>query len=207
MLTRVSHIETFRRWRDWRPRFDGDVEPTLEETVAKIVSHQPSEAMLAGSAFHAALETAAIGEHDRFFANGYGFRLPDAEIALPTIRELRAFKAYGALTVTGKADCVHGRRITDHKTTSRFDPENYLAGCQWRFYLDLFEADSFTWHVFELKEDGPKSYRVSEPHVLTAHRYPELERDCADLAGEYLEFARQHVPADFDPIADERAAA
>src|SRR5690606_41987075 len=63
---------------------------------------------------------------------GYAFQMPDAEIALPEIRECRAYRQYGALTVTGQADCVHGRAVIDHKTTGKVDLERYMGGYQWR---------------------------------------------------------------------------
>lgn len=189
MLTRVSNIEAYRRWLSWEPRFDGDEEPTLDELVRMLTTDEPSEAMMAGTAFHAALEKAQHGEHSEFSANGYRFELPDAEIELPEIREMRAFKVYDGLSVSGKVDCLNGTVVHDHKTTSRVDLERYMEGCQWRFYLDIFEANTFRWNIFEIKELEPKVYRVSPPQILTAYRYPELSTDCHRHASEYLEFA------------------
>lgn len=195
MLTRVSNIEAYRKWLNWKPLFDGDEEPSLADLVRQITTDEPSEKMMAGTAFHAALETAQDGDHTEFSAMGYRFELPDAELSLPALRELRAFKAYGDLQVTGKVDCLDGKIVEDHKTTSRVDMERYLEGCQWRFYLDIFEANVFQWHIFELKELEPKVYRVSAPQILRAVRYPELYQDCARLAEEYLAFAReQNLP-------------
>jgi hypothetical protein len=195
MLTRVSNIEAHRRWMNWQPLFDGDEEPSLDDLVRQITTDEPSEAMMAGTAFHAALERAGDGAHETFVAMGYRFELPDGDIALPAVRELRAFKAYGDLQVTGKVDCIDGQVVMDHKTTSRCDVERYLQGCQWRFYLDIFGADVFQWHIFEIKELEPKVYRVSMPQILRAYRYPELHQDCALLAGEYLAFAKaQNLP-------------
>ena len=191
MLTRVSNIEAYRKWLNWKPLFDGDEEPSLDDLVRQITTDEPSEKMMAATAFHAALETAQDGDHTEFSAMGYRFELPDAELALPALRELRAFKAYGDLQVTGKVDCLDGKIVEDHKTTSRVDFERYLEGCQWRFYLDIFEANVFQWHIFELKELEPKVYRVSAPQILRAVRYPELHQDCCRLAEEYLAFARQ----------------
>lgn len=191
MLARVSNIEAYRRWQNWKPLFDGDEEPSLEDFVRSITTDEPSEKMMAGTAFHAAIENAAYGSHETFEAMGYTFLLPDAEIALPTIREMRAFKAYGGLLVTGKVDCLDGKVVEDHKTTSRIDMDRYLEGYQWRFYLDVFEADVFRWHLFQITEQEPRVYRVSAPQVLEAVRYPELHRDCARLAEEYFDFARR----------------
>jgi hypothetical protein len=189
MLARVSTIESYRRWLNWTPLFEGQEEPTISDLIDQILTGEPSEAMQAGTAFHAAIETAADGEHDAFEAMGYRFILPDAEIALPEIRELRGFKDYGAFTVTGKVDCLEGKIVIDHKTTSRVDLDRYLQGCQWRFYLDIFEADLFRWHVFEIKETAEKTYTVKAPQILEVRRYPELSSDCARIAADYHEFA------------------
>lgn len=201
MLTRVSNVEAYRQWKNWRPLFDGQEEPTVEDLVRFITVDDPSEAMKAGTAFHKAMELAQDGSYETFEANGYRFVLPDAEIELPAIREMRAYGEYGALTVTGQVDAIHGKAVMDHKTTGKFDPERYLNGCQWKFYLDLFGADEFRWNIFVIKELEPQVYRVSEPQVLRAYRYPEMHGHCMDLASDYLDFARVHLataaPIDF----------
>ena len=207
MLTRVSHIEAYRKRRDWYPLFDGDEEPSLEDLVRQITTDEPSEKMLAGTAFHKALELAQVGEFETLEADGYRFTLADGELSLPSIREIRASRRYGELVVTGKADCVLGRTVIDHKTTGKIDFDRYLEGYQWRFYLELFEADEFVWNLFQIREVGEKTYRVEAPQVLKVNRYPEIAADCEALAAEYLEFAREHLPADFDPLASERMAA
>lgn len=193
MLARVSNIEAYRQWKNWQPRFDGDEEPSVEDLVRFITADEPSEAMKAGTAFHKALEVAKDGSHDSFEANGYRFILPAAELALPDVREMRAHGSYGALAVTGQVDAVEGRVVFDHKTTSRFDPERYLNGCQWKFYLDLFGADEFRWNIFEIKEVEPLTYSVSAPQFLKVCRYPEMHDHCATLAADYLAFARVYL--------------
>jgi hypothetical protein len=189
MLTRVSSIETFRRWRL-------DDEATTDDLVARLTDFQPTEAMLAGTAFHRALELAVPGDYATLAASGYTFLLPDAEIALPDVRELRSFGTYGPLRVTGCVDAIHGKRVEDHKTTAGFRPDGYLEGCQWRFYLDLFGADVFRWNVFVItpvpKMD--KTYNVKPPELLEQCRYPGLHDDCMDLARDFHEFAAQYLP-------------
>jgi len=201
MLARVSNIDAYRRWKVWQPLFDGQEEPTVDDLVKLITVDEPSEAMKAGTAFHKALELAQDGSHDKFEANGYQFILPDAELSLPSIREMRAYGEYGELTVTGQVDAVEGKTVIDHKTTGRFDPERYLDGCQWKFYLDLFGADEFRWNIFVIKEIEPQVYRVSEPQVLKAYRYPEMRADCEALAADYLEFAREHLKPELPEAA------
>lgn len=200
MLARVSEIETFRRWRS-------DEDATPEDLVARLTDFQPSEPMLAGTAFHKALELAEPGEYETLEANGYTFLLPhDCAIALPAIRELRCFGQYGPLRVTGQVDCLYGKRVEDHKTTAYFGADGYWEGCQWRFYLDLFGADVFRWNVFELTPDRKRerTYTVKPPHILEQCRYPGLHTDCMKLAGEFYEFAERHMP---NRITQQREAA
>lgn len=187
MLARVSHIEAFRRWRE-------DEESSVEDLVRQITVDEPSEAMLAGTAFHRALETAAFGEHAQLEANGYTFQLASGILELPDIREMRAYKRYGDLTVTGQVDGLHGGTVIDHKTTKRADPERYLLGAQWKFYCSIFGANVFCWNLFEIREMAPKEYWVAAPQRVTAYRYPEMEADCRKLALDYLDFARQFLP-------------
>lgn len=189
MLARVSSLETFRRWRH-------DDDATLEDIVDRLTSFEPTEKMLAGTAFHKALELAEPGEFDTLEADGFIFRMPDAELELPSIRELRAHRDYGPLRVTGKVDCLLGQRIDDHKTTGSFRPESYLDGYQWRFYLDIFGADRFRWNVFEITpiSGEDRVYSVKPPHILEQVRYPGLRRDCESLAREFYDFASLHLP-------------
>lgn len=194
MLARVSNIEALRQWKNWHPLFEGQEEPSVDDLVRRITTDEPTEAMKAGTAFHKAIELAQDGEHETFEANGYRFLLPDAEISLPAIREMRAYGDYGGLTVTGQVDAVDGRVIFDHKTTSKFDPERYLDGCQWKFYLDLFEANEFQWNIFVIKELEPQVYSVAAPQILKAYRYPSMRTDCDLLAADYLDFARKFLP-------------
>lgn len=193
MLARVSNIEAFRYWRD-------DEDSTPSDLVARLTTFAPTPQMLAGTAFHAALEHAAPGDYDTLHAHGYTFQMPTGTLVLPSVRELRLFGAYGPLTVTGCVDATTGKRVDDHKTTARFDAERYLAGYPWRFYLDLTGADVFRWNVFEIRELEPMVYEVSEPQTLETYRYPGMHEDCARLAGEFYEFARVHMP-DYDAMA------
>ncbi|MDQ3039843.1 MAG: hypothetical protein M3Q51_04460 [Pseudomonadota bacterium] len=187
MLTRVSSIETFRRYR-----LDDDMTP--QQLVARLTDFQPTPAMLAGTAFHKALELAQPGEFPELKALGYTFLMPDAQIALPDVRELRSFWRYGQLLVAGQVDAIYGKRVEDHKTTASFRPDGYIEGCQWRFYLDIFDADVFRWNVFEIVEVDDLTYRVKPPHLLEQCRYPGLRDDCMDLAREFHHFAAEYMP-------------
>jgi len=194
MTFRVSEAESFRQWRD-------DEDADLELLLARMRGQtEASEAMLAGTAFHKALEVAQVGSASTLQALGYTFNIAgDFEIALPVIREVRAGKTYAtedlAITISGQLDAIEGKRVEDHKTTGRFDPERYMSGYQWRLYLDIFGADHFRWNVFEIAAtDDPLAWEVNSFHRLEQYRYPGMDADCKRLALDLAAFAVDHMP-------------
>ncbi len=189
MRSWVTKLETFRRWRL-------DEYATLQDLIERLTTFEPTEAMKAGVAFHKALETITPGDYPAIQSDGYTFILPDALLEIPDVRELRLVVDYGELRVTGRVDAVQGNIVTDWKTTASFNPDGYFEGCQWRFYLDMFDADVFRWVIFEMTEDPktPMLYRVKSPHVLEQVRYPSLHADCEQLAREFHAFVTEHMP-------------
>lgn len=196
MKYRVSSVEAFRQW-------ELDDEAETDELIAKINGTFPSsQAMQAGTAFHTVLELSPTGlEVNEAQQDGFTFVFfQDMVIEVNPIRELRASKTYMVdgqpIVISGQVDSIAGKRIEDHKTTSRFDPERYLTGYQWRLYLDIFGADHFRWNVFELRElEEPMTYLVSDSHRLEQFRYPGLEADCFALVSRFARFVRDHVEA------------
>lgn len=191
---RVSNVEAFRQFE-----LDDEAEPAqfIDELLH---GFEPSAAMLAGTAFHKALEDAPTGiSVSSLEALGHTFTFRgDFEVRLPAIRELRASKTYMVdgqpIVISGQVDGIEGLRIDDHKTTSRFDPERYMAGCQWKLYLDIFGADAFRWNVFEIGEqDEPGHYEVFAQHTLEQCRYPALHNDCQALVNRFARFVREHA--------------
>jgi hypothetical protein len=202
---RVSNVEAFRQ-------YEQDEEAEADDLIASIRGEkEPSEAMLAGTALHKALEMAVPGESETVEALGHVFRfVGDFEIEVAEVRELRASKTYivdgEPITISGQVDQIPGLRIEDHKTTGRFDPERYLAGYQWRLYLDIFGANWFRWNVFEMQQvdstspsEGfelpPPEYEVFAQHTLEQYRYPGLEADCQRLVERFARFVRERVEA------------
>lgn len=177
-MIRVSTLEAFRKWLH-DEEAEGPFNPNIAET----------ESMRAGTAFHKALEFAQPGRIDGLSANGYTFFIRcDAEIALPSIREVRGHKRYGNLNVTGQVDCLAGKRVEDHKTTAYPNLERFIEGYQWRFYLDIFDADVFRWNIFTIKEEEPMVYAVTDFNQLEQMRYPGLHNDCLRLATEFVDY-------------------
>lgn len=193
---RVSNVEAFRK-------YEGDEEAETADLIADILGQrEPSEAMIAGTALHKALEEAGEAEFDVLEAMGYRFRFRgDFTLALPVVREIRASKVFivdgEPITISGQVDALEGKRIDDHKTTGRFDPDRYLTGYQWRLYLDIFGADVFRWNVFEMAHDDaadhPGEYEVFAHHTLEQHRYPRLGADCQAMVERFARFVRERV--------------
>lgn len=191
---RVSNVESFRQ-------FEQDDEAEAGQFIDELLhGFPPSAAMQAGTAFHKALELAQPGvTGPELHSEGHVFTFRgDFEVRLPVIRELRASKTYlvdgEPIVISGQVDAIEGLRIEDHKTTSRFDPDRYLTGYQWRLYLDIFGASVFRWNVFELSElDAPGHYEVRDQHTLEQFRYPALQADCQALVERFARFVRHHV--------------
>lgn len=195
MSFRVSNVEAFRQWRD-----DEDAE--LDSLLDKLRgTFQPTPAMLAGTAFHKALEESKPGdEADTLTALGHTFLIrANISLHIPEIREVRADKAYivdgSPIRISGQLDTISGKQIEDHKTTARFDPERFIGGYQWRLYLDIFGADVFRWNVFEMApveaDDMPaNTWEVFAFHQLSQYRYPGLHADCQSLVDDFARFVR-----------------
>lgn len=184
---RVSSLAAFARWKQQE---DADVSWLHRHITIEL----DTEATNRGKAFHKALETAQEGEYTTVTADGYTFAFTcEAEITLPKTRELRQAKDYAGIIITGQCDGIEGKRIIDHKTVQQFDAEYHLDGMQHRFYLDIFDADRFDWHIWEVGETkkSPKAYEVYAHHLLTQYRYPQLEDDCRELAMEFLDFTNR----------------
>ena len=194
IYARVSHVSAFARYKE-------DEDMPIGVLINQIRSDEQTEAMAKGTAFHKFLEHAQAGETPSTIIDGYTFAfVGDFELYLPPMRETRKALDYGGITVSGCVDAIAGKTVWDHKTTERFDAENYLASWQWKFYLDIHGADRFIWNVWEMNElenDAPEdsimrgtlAYGVHHLHQLTQYRYPELHADCTALAQEYKEFA------------------
>lgn len=205
MRYRVSSVEAFRQW-------EVDEDADTDKLLAGICGMgEETQAMRAGTALHKALELAEPGDVERLAVPGYVFTFPaDFRHEVTPIRELRASKTYMVdgepIIISGQVDAIDGLRIEDHKTTSRFDADRFLAGYQWRLYLDIFGANHFRWNVFEMAQvestaptEGfelpPYEYEITATHRLEQYRYPALEADCLALVTRFARFVRERIEA------------
>lgn len=191
----VSDVDAFRRYQE-------DEEMGLLELLARLrKTEPPTEQMLAGTAFHKALELAGDGEFEVLSANGLTFSV-ECEIDLPLapIREMSITKDYRVngevIRIRGRVDELYGTEVVDHKTTGQFDPEHLIAGYQWRLYLDMLSALSFRWNVFVITDvaKSPGFWRVTAFHPLRQYAYPTMRADIEALLLKFAQFARTHLP-------------
>ena len=114
--------------------------------------------------------------------------------------EVRGYKEYDEVIVTGQADMIDLTEIRDIKT--KFSPirdADYLNSCQWRFYLDIFGADTFHFDLFTF--EGYKKEKHSQDvrglpltrHLpsITCYRYNKLSEDNEFLLGMFIDWAKQ----------------
>jgi hypothetical protein len=185
LVTTVSHLDVYAGWKEREDQSLGDLVTMLKPPI------EPTEPMLRGRAFARCMERADNGKAETLSSDGYTFAFTgDFTIESFPRREDSREKDYGGVIVKGRCDRRLGRLIVDDKTTSQFDAERYLSKVQWKYYLDMFDADTFTWYVWECKEmKEPRSYCVHNLHQLTQNRYDGLESDCRALAQDFRDFA------------------
>lgn len=192
----VSDLESYRYWA-------ADEDAPLEELLRKLRHEKPpTDNMLAGQAFARFMEN--VQENTFLVAvDGWSFRFEvDAELQLPPVREFKAERLIqtpsGPVTLVGKADGINGPVVHDQKLTERWDAERYLDSLQWRAYLWMFGASTFTYDVFVGRYKG-REVTVTEYHPLTFYAYPGMEADVERAVCELAAVIARHLP--------ERAAA
>lgn len=193
----VTELDAFRSWRD-------DEEATIADLLVRLTGrYEPTENMLAGRALHTALELAGDGEVDALEADGYTF-IPDDDVVLhlSPIREVRVERVYEVplcadVHVRGRVDEINGTEVVDHKTTESPDLERLMNTYQWRIYLDMLEARSFRWNVFQIgrkAKDPEKTYRIRSLQTLVQYAYPEMADDIRLLCRGFAEIVMDHLP-------------
>lgn len=158
-----------------------DTEESLLDSIKGIFAGNPKTEF--GSAYHCLLE----GKYRPAFkgggvwTQGFTFTAQQAEPALAyrnahpdIISEVQVSKVYDTtynipIQVSGRVDAVEGLQIRDGKTKFRtIDLHEYVDSCQWKFYLDMLEADVFYYDVFEVKKFPTEA-------TMDTKMYPEVE--------------------------------
>lgn len=126
--------------------------------------------------------------------------------------EVREYKDYGNVVVTGCADMIDGCEIRDIKTKySSVCDADYIDSCQWRFYLELFEADTFHFDLFVFNGYDKDKHKGDvrglplnryEP-AITCHRYPQMEQENKALLESFIQWAEYRGLMKYLPEAKE----
>lgn len=192
----ATQLESYRRWMI-------NDESTIGDMINYLLRRTPpTEAMLAGSAFHKVLENAKYNDELTLVEqDGFKFDLSalDCEISLPESKEFKLEKQTiingEQVTFVGVVDAIQVNEIFDHKLTSRPDAENYIDSMQWRCYLDWFDCDKFTYNLFQsCKPDNQDIYQIKSFLPISFYRYDSMRRDIRDIASSFIEFVKTHVP-------------
>ena len=190
----VTTIEAFRNYQN------GTIE--LEDFLKRVRGEfTPSRYMDLGSAFHDILENIELRynkELNIFKAkNGLEFEYDVIaqcykKIVSEAPFEVKITKIYDigkeSIEVVAKVDQLYGNYVIENKTCwGMFDFERYFGSCQWKFYLDIFEAERVFYNVFCLsdKKDGIELRNIEQ---FSFNAYPDLNDDLNELMKDLVEF-------------------
>ncbi len=190
----VTTIEAFRNYQN------GTIE--LEDFLKRVRGEfTPSRYIDLGSAFHDILENIElryIKELNIFKAkNGLEFEYNIIaqcyeKIVSDAPFEVKITKIYDTgkenIEVVAKVDQLYGNYVIENKTCwGMFDFERYFGSCQWKFYLDIFEAERVFYNVFCLsdKKDGIELRNIEQ---FSFNAYPDLMDDLNELIKDLVEF-------------------
>lgn len=144
--------------------------------------------------------------------------VPQCKVALEyrnehpnAFHEVREYKDFGNVVVTGCADMIDGCEIRDIKTKySQPSDAEYIDSCQWRFYLELFEADTFHFDLFVFqgynkdKHKGDVRGLQLTPYKpsITCYRYPTMEEENKALLDCFVHWAEYRDLMKYLPTID-----
>ena len=110
--------------------------------------------------------------------------------------EVKLTKTYEILgepvTVVAKVDQLKGLYVMEHKSTwSGFDFNKYADSVQWKYYLELFEAERVYYKVFVMYE-GAGGIQLKDVQQFHFGRYPDLLNDNKNLLHEIVDFVKTY---------------
>lgn len=194
-MRRIS-VTDLEAWRYYIASEDA----SLEDLLARLRRETPpTAAMIAGRAFHAALETMGESESQFVEADGIQFHFKtDCELALPRVREMKGElemqTSVGSVNLVGVVDGLNGMEVQDHKLTARWDAERYAESYQWRCYLTMFSGTRFVYNVFVGKEVKPNVYEIYDFHRLPLYAYPSMAPDVNREVDRFAQFLDRYLP-------------
>lgn len=188
----VTDLDGYLYWRE-------SEDMTFDAFLTRLRGGEPpTQAMLAGRAFHKVFELATPGDIPVAVMDGFEFVFDvDQSIAIPEIRELKGEVVFdtasGPVTLVGKVDALNGTTVHDYKLTERFEAERYIDSHQWRSYLTMFSAGTFVYDVFQARYDEQR-VTIYDYHRLQFHAYPAMRDDVHRVVSELAAIVATHVP-------------
>lgn len=112
--------------------------------------------------------------------------------------EQRKQKDYGKVVITGCADMIDGSEIRDIKTKfSAPSDDDYIDSYQWRIYCDLFEADRFSFDLFEFEDYSETKHlydvrglNLRQHDPIVVYPYEHMHQDILNLIDDFVDFAK-----------------
>lgn len=225
-LVRVTQIEAFRRWTEQSDydNFEITEQSVIDSITGAFAGNDLTRI---GTAFHSIVETGApqcrrveagLRNNDptggdpvpcgrEFTIDGHAVTL-DVEQCRAALayraehpeayHECRVYCDFGEATVTGCADMIDGTELRDIKTKFSAPRDSaYTDSCQWRFYLQMFGADTLHFDLFvfggyNAAKHGAdvRGLPLTRREPITCHRYAAMEQDNARLLARFMEWAR-----------------
>lgn len=201
----VTTLEKFRRYMDEVSESD-----TEESLIASIKGEfKGNDLTTFGSAYHKLIEDGAKPEGLLLRADDIYFSKEQAKAALnfkkkhPYMQhEIVCRKVYETkyfpIQVGGRVDGIEGVEIRDTKMKfSYIKWEEYLNSVQWKFYLDMLNADVFWYDVFlvkgfnALQEKAPYTLpdvTISYEEPMQCLRYATMGNDIQLILDQFLDY-------------------
>lgn len=172
---------------------DGVVKAEAGERKFMYYGKEASEPVPCGRTFDIDGNNVTLDVPQCYVALDYKDEHPDA------FHEIREWLDFGDVVVTGCADMIDGMEIRDIKTKFSIPSDkDYINSCQWRYYLELFGADTFHFDLFVFEGyvtekhgtdvRGLPLYRHKPP--ITCYRYGGMEEDNRYLVKQFTEWAK-----------------
>lgn len=197
----VTTLEKFRRMID--NVSDWDTEASLIESLTG--KFKGTDKTRLGGAFHKIIEL-DYRLNGSLTVDGITFTPEQARPAIDyrnahpgMVHEVPVQKIYYTrhmeLLVSGRADGIKGIEVHDAKTKFAYPGwGEYYNSYQWRFYLDMLEANMFWYDVFEIRgyketrPDGTFDGDIIAHEPFPCLRDANLSTDVQNLAEEFAKF-------------------
>lgn len=132
----------------------------------------------------------------------YKNQYPDA------FHEIREYMDMGDVVITGCADMIDEFELRDIKTKFSFpDDSAYTDSAQWRYYMEMFGAETFHFDLF-IFDDYKKEKHVMDVRglnlwryepAITCYYYNKMEEDNRNLLKEFIQWAKVRNVYDLIP--------